>query len=119
MKTKDFTREAAARIKLLREHAGLSQAECAKKLGIKPAGYSKIELGIQRLTGENCVLLADLFSVSCDFILRGNYEVNATMFAEETLKKASEMIADVSTLLLNSSERMVFTSVKPFDEVPY
>jgi transcriptional regulator with XRE-family HTH domain len=119
MKTKDFTREAAARIKLLREHAGLSQAECAKKLRIKQAGYSKIELGIQRLTGENCVHLADLFSVSCDFILRGNYEVNATMFAEETLKKASEMIADVSTLLFNSSERMVVTSVKPFYKVPY
>lgn len=119
MQTRDFNLEVAARIKWLRKNTSMSQADVAEKIGIKQAGYGKIENGEVQLSSEYCVILAELFSVSCDFILRGNYEINATMFAEETLKKASEMLADLSTFLCNSGERMAESAVMPLDNVPY
>lgn len=117
MKNKDFNFEVAERLKWLRKNNSLSQATVAEALGLQPAAYSKIENATQGLTSANCVKLAMLFGVSCDFILRGNYEVNAIMFTEKNLQKASEMLADISALLCNTSFRMVETDVGSTEEV--
>jgi len=119
MKTKDFTLEVAARIKWLRNIKGYASATVADAIETTPDNYLKIERGRNRLSLEDCDKIARFYGVSCDFIVRGNYQTNATMFAEETLKKASEMLADLSTFLCNSGERMAESAVKPLDNVPY
>ena len=59
----------ADRIKALREEKGYTQTDLAKKLGITRSGVNAWEMGISVPSTQYVVELADLFKVSCDFIL--------------------------------------------------
>jgi len=53
----------------LREDHDLSQQKLATKIGITQRKYSYIETGVQPLTDELLVKLADFYNVSIDYIL--------------------------------------------------
>ena len=117
MKNSVFNVEVAMRVKWLRLRMGYTASFVADAIGLGISNYSKIENGSRGLTLENCDAISRFYGVSCDFIIRGTYEINAAMFAENNLKKASEILADLSTLLCNLGERMVELDVRPTEEV--
>lgn len=60
------------RLRGLREDKKMSQKDVAEVLGLATQGaYGKLESGDVALQPQHCVALADLFGVSCDYILRG------------------------------------------------
>ncbi len=62
----------AERIKTLREHHNLTQAELAKRLRITRSSVNAWELGISVPSTFYIVELAHLFSVSTDYLLGVN-----------------------------------------------
>ena len=57
------------RIKILRERAGFSQAQLAKKLDVTRSSVNSWEMGLSTPTTQYIVALAKLFHVSSDYIL--------------------------------------------------
>lgn len=58
------------RIRDLREDSDLTQQRLAEAIGITQRKYSYIETGVQPLTDEILVRLADYYHVSIDYLLR-------------------------------------------------
>ncbi len=58
------------RIKDLREDSDLTQQQIAMAIGITQRKYSYIETGVQPLTDELLVQLANYYQVSIDYLLR-------------------------------------------------
>lgn len=59
----------AEKVRMLREQRGLSQAELAKQLGITRSSVNAWEMGISVPSTQYVVELANLFSVSTDYLL--------------------------------------------------
>lgn len=57
------------RIKTLREQAGFSQAQLAKKLDVTRSSVNAWEMGLSTPTTQYIVALAKLFHVSADYIV--------------------------------------------------
>lgn len=57
------------RIKQLREQAGYSQAQLAKRLDVTRSGVNAWEMGLSMPTTQYVVTLAKLFHVSADYLL--------------------------------------------------
>ncbi|MCQ5025489.1 helix-turn-helix domain-containing protein [Oscillibacter valericigenes] len=57
------------RIKELREAAGLTQRELAKRLGVSGPAVAQWETGENRPSTANLARLADVFDCSTDYIL--------------------------------------------------
>ena len=57
------------RIKQLREQAGYSQAQLAKRLDVTRSSVNAWEMGLSMPTTQNVVTLAKLFHVSADYLL--------------------------------------------------
>jgi len=64
-------KRVGARVRSLREERKLLQKDVADALHISVSAYAKLESGDRGINSENCIALADLFGVSCDYILRG------------------------------------------------
>lgn len=62
----------AERIKQLREQKGMTQAELARQLGITRSSVNAWEMGISVPSTQYVVELAELFSVSTDYLLGVN-----------------------------------------------
>lgn len=58
------------RIKDLRDDSDLTQQQIADAIGITQRKYSYVETGIQPLTDELLVKLANYYQVSIDYLLR-------------------------------------------------
>lgn len=59
----------AERIKMLRENAGMTQADVARKLNVTRSSVNAWELGISVPSTVLLVELAQLFDVSTDYLL--------------------------------------------------
>lgn len=57
------------KIKELRDQAGISQAQLAKKLDVTRSSVNAWEMGLSTPTTQYIVALAKLFHVSADYIL--------------------------------------------------
>lgn len=57
------------RIKQLREQAGYSQAQLAKRLDVTRSSVNAWEMGLSMPTTQYVVTLAKLFQVSADYLL--------------------------------------------------
>ncbi len=57
------------KIKQLREQAGLSQAQLAKRLDVTRSSVNAWEMGLSAPTTQYIVALARMFHVSADYIL--------------------------------------------------
>lgn len=58
----------------LRESRNLTKTELAKVLNMSSANYGRIENGLQTLSLEQAVLLADFFGVSLDYLANRKIE---------------------------------------------
>lgn len=61
----------AARLRLAREQAGLSQGQAAKLLDFHRPTISEIEAGRRRVSAEEIVAFAKLYDVSVDWLANG------------------------------------------------
>jgi transcriptional regulator with XRE-family HTH domain len=59
-------REFGRRLREARRQAGLTQAEVARRLGIRQSYVSRVERGAQNITLSYCVRFAD--AVGCEFV---------------------------------------------------
>lgn len=66
----------AARLKIAREWAGLSQAQVAKELGLHRPSVSELEAGRRRVSAEELTAFADLYQVSPEWLLSSDEEIN-------------------------------------------
>ena len=57
------------RIRDLREDNDLTQTQLAERIGITQRKYSYVETGVQPLTDELLIKLADYYNVSIDYLL--------------------------------------------------
>ena len=64
-----YRQEMAARLKLAREMAGLSQGQVARHLGWHRPTVSEIEAGRRRVQAEELTVLADLYGVRVPWII--------------------------------------------------
>ena len=67
-------------IKALRETAGFSQAELAKRLGVTRSSVNAWEMGLSVPTAQYVVEMAQLFRVSTDYLLGLNH--NETIYID-------------------------------------
>ncbi len=75
------------RIKELRENAGFSQSQLAKKLDISRSAVNAWEMGLSTPTTQYIVSMARLFHVSADYILglEAGYTLRIENYTEEEL----------------------------------
>lgn len=57
------------RLKFLRQEIGISQKECAKKLGVDPSKYNKWENGKSNPDYDSLIMIAEFYSCSIDYLL--------------------------------------------------
>lgn len=62
------------RLRLAREHAGLTQSHVAKELGLHRPAVSEIEAGRRRLSADELAVLCDLYDVSSTWVLENRSE---------------------------------------------
>lgn len=91
----------AEKIKLLREKAGLTQAELAKILGLSRSGVNAWEMGLSIPSTQYVVELAKNFKVSTDFIL--GIDDTATISIKGLTQKQVSAIIDVIQCFKNSN----------------
>jgi len=73
---------SALRLRELREQNGLTQKELAARLQLTGNAYSLYELGKRQMNYETLRLLADVYTVSIDYLL-GHCAVNAIPLSRE------------------------------------
>ncbi|MBQ3762238.1 MAG: helix-turn-helix transcriptional regulator [Clostridia bacterium] len=84
------------RIRELREKIGMTQEELAKHLNCSRATVAMLEIGERGLSDNHLPFLADLFNVSCDYIIRGVEAANIDTCKKTGLSnKAVEKLSDI------------------------
>ena len=78
------------KLKYLRKHQELSQAEVAKKLNMNQPRYNRYEMGIYQPDMETLKKIAQLFDVSIDYLLEN----------ERTLSDAPELV-DLNNFIIS------------------
>lgn len=66
--------ELNERLKNLRQAAGLTQTQIAKKVHVSQQSYAKYENGSSRPSPETIAMFADIYGVSTDYILGRKHE---------------------------------------------
>jgi transcriptional regulator with XRE-family HTH domain len=68
----DIRASFGARLKALRKERKLTQKEAAAQIGVQATHLNKYEAGMHAPPLEKIIALADLYSVSLDFLITGN-----------------------------------------------
>jgi transcriptional regulator with XRE-family HTH domain len=66
----------SARLRIAREHAGLSQGQAASKLNLHRPAISEIEAGRRKVSAEELMALAELYDVSVSWLTKGASEMS-------------------------------------------
>lgn len=82
------------RIKLLRESAGMTQTDLAKKLGITRSSINAWEMGISVPSTQYIVELARMFKVSSDYLLGidNTVSIDASGLSDEAVSTINSLI---------------------------
>lgn len=91
----------ADRIKFLREQMQLTQADLSKKLGITRSSVNAWEMGISTPSTQYIVELADIFSVSTDYLL--NVHTSATVSVRGLTENDVKLVYGLITHLRNKN----------------
>ncbi|MCP4806704.1 MAG: helix-turn-helix transcriptional regulator [Proteobacteria bacterium] len=86
-------RELGARMKLARGHAGLSQSQVARELGLHRPAVSEMEAGRRGVGAGELKVLARLYGVSVDWLVRSEDE-GLSPHAELAARRLSKLSAE-------------------------
>lgn len=81
----------AARLRIAREQAGLSQGQVAKLLGIHRPTISEIEAGRRRVAAEELAKLAKMYDVSVSWLTSG--EADEPDLARDRIELAARKLS--------------------------
>ena len=96
--------DMGARIKELREAAGLTQDALAKEMLVQRGTVNYWEKGSRPIKAEDVVSLANRFGVTCDFILSGVKAKNTALHRDLGLSDAAIEVLRASVQVLNGSK---------------
>ncbi len=74
-------KEIARRLSELRKDKGITQSELAEKLGVSRTTVANYETGNRTPEYDTLARLADIYQVSCDYIIRGISSEFAEIYA--------------------------------------
>jgi transcriptional regulator with XRE-family HTH domain len=63
--------QLARRLRIAREHSGLSQEAVAKRLQLQRPAISEIEAGRRKVSAQELGILSDLYHVSMEWLISG------------------------------------------------
>lgn len=115
----------AKRLSELRKEKGVKQDEIAELLNVKRATVANYETGKRAPDYETIIKLADYYSVSCDYILRGVTSEFANIHSTTGLSgRAIEILKDMNEIedidFLNLINYLIEeTNFKKYDEESY
>ena len=81
------------KIKTLREHAGMTQADLARKLGLTRSSINGWEMGLSVPSTATIVALSKLFHVTSDYLL--SLENGAVLRADHLSQKEISLLANL------------------------
>ena len=92
-----YISEVDAKIKQLRVQRGLSQTALAKQLGVSKSVVSSYETGVHLPPYDMLIQLAQLFSVSTDYLLglSGNHAINVDGLTDTQIKAVSTIVDEL------------------------
>lgn len=84
----------AERIRALREQAGMTQSELARRLSITRSSVNAWEMGISAPSTQYLIRLAEIFQVSTDYLLgrSGTATVSVAGLSEEDIRLVHTLI---------------------------
>ena len=85
-------KEIARRLSELRKDKGITQSELAEMLGVSRTTVANYETGNRTPEYDTLARLADIYQVSCDYIIRGISSEFATAY--DLLGKSGESVAE-------------------------
>jgi len=82
------------RIRKLREQYGYSQSELAKKLDVTRSSVNAWESGLSTPTTQYIVSMANLFHVSCDYLLGQEdcFQISLNGYSKEQIDLITSML---------------------------
>lgn len=95
----------ADRIKFLREQMQLTQTDLAKRLGITRSSVNAWEMGISIPSTQYIVELANIFSVSTDFLL--NVDSTCTISVRGLTEEDVALVYGLVSHLRNKNEEKI------------
>ena len=106
----------AQRLRELRARHGLTQDRVAKELGVHESAVSRWESGTRFPTGEDLVVLSDLFQVSIDYLLGRprQYAAPGTALVDQLLLdrlEAAPSTAEFDRLIAANEEQAAWLPV--------
>ena len=101
----DDKNELAARLRWAREHAGLSQGQAAKMLGIHRPTISQIEGGQRSVKAEEIKTFAELYDVKEDWLLIG--ESSLTGSADPDVELAARELSKLKKCDLDAILKLI------------
>ena len=89
----------AEKVKFLREQKGLTQVELARKLGITRSSVNAWELGFSVPSTQYIIELANLFSVSTDYLLgvKGTSTIDIAGLTEKDVEVVYTLVKHLKT----------------------
>ena len=104
----------AERVRQLRKEHGWSQAELAERVGADPAQISRYEGGRVMPSAEALVKLAEMFDVSCDYLLVDDAPRRTFRSSDDVLGDRLSVLSELSeedlAALLNVLDALVAKS---------
>ncbi len=84
----------AERIRALREQAGMTQSDLARRLSITRSSVNAWEMGISAPSTQYLIRLAEIFQVSTDYLLgrSGTATVSVAGLSEEDIRLVHTLI---------------------------
>lgn len=88
-------KEIARRLSELRKDKGITQSELAEKLGVSRTTVANYETGNRTPEYDTLARLADIYQVSCDYIIRGISSEFAEIYATTGLSEDSVLVLSI------------------------